>query len=122
MDKDNMELLMKLNMSVISAFALAAGLALGALPAAAGPGLTPTAKSVAAAQDHVVLASHARRDRRWSKRRAHRRHVTVVDAPFAYVETRGHRRTAVDAPFTSVRVGRRGTWVRAPFVDIYVPR
>ncbi len=52
----------------------------------------------------------------------HHRHVVVVDAPFTYVETRRYNRVAVDAPFASVRVGGRGTWVRAPFVNLWVPR
>jgi hypothetical protein len=30
--------------------------------------------------------------------------------------------THVEAPFASVHVGRYGTWVRAPFVDLFVPR
>jgi hypothetical protein len=29
--------------------------------------------------------------------------------------------THVEAPFASVHVGRYGTWVRAPFVDLFVP-
>jgi hypothetical protein len=45
-----------------------------------------------------------------------------VRAPFTRVKRRGWRSTSVDAPFTSVRVRPHGVWVRAPFVNIYVPR
>ena len=57
--------------------------------------------------------------------RPYRRHhhgSHVVDAPFTHVETGVRGRVAVDAPFASVRVDRRGTWVRAPFVNLFVPR
>lgn len=40
--------------------------------------------------------------------------------PFAYVES--GRRVVVEAPFTTVYVGRRGRYVRAPFVNIWIPR
>lgn len=46
----------------------------------------------------------------------------VVDAPTTYVKTGYRRRVAVDAPLTAVRVHRRGVWVRAPFVNLWVPR
>lgn len=55
----------------------------------------------------------------------HRRYYRgdrYVRAPFTRVRTRGWRSTSVDAPFTSVRVRPHGVWVRAPFVNIYVPR
>ena len=62
------------------------------------------------------------RDRKWHRRYASNYDgVTVVDAPFTTVETGYRHRVAVDAPFTSVRAGHRGVWVRAPFVDLYVP-
>ncbi|MGA7545696.1 MAG: hypothetical protein WBW08_07700 [Methyloceanibacter sp.] len=32
------------------------------------------------------------------------------------------RQTHVEAPFASVHGGGYGTWVRAPFVDLSVPR
>jgi hypothetical protein len=82
-------------------------------------------KTTAAPSSHVVAINHEHRPR-WKKRRAHRYHDHdsdhVVDAPFTHVETGYRRRVAVDAPFTGVRVSRRGVWVRAPFVDLYVPR
>ena len=43
-----------------------------------------------------------------------------VRAPFTSVDTNGG--THVEAPFASVHDDRYGTWVRAPFVDIFVPR
>jgi hypothetical protein len=46
----------------------------------------------------------------------------VVEAPTTRVETNRRGKVAVDAPFTSVRRDNRGVHVRAPFVDIYVPR
>lgn len=49
-------------------------------------------------------------------------HDRVVDAPFTHVETGPRHRTSVWAPFTRVHVSRRGTYVRAPFVDLFVPR
>lgn len=45
---------------------------------------------------------------------------TYVRAPFTSVDT--GRDTWVAAPFARVYSGRRGTWVRAPFVDLWVPR
>lgn len=57
-------------------------------------------------------------DRRY--RRYHRRHREIVDAPFTHVEA--GRRVIVDAPFAHVSVGRRGRHVRAPFVDLWLPR
>jgi hypothetical protein len=93
----------------IRSFALAlaaAGLAsIVALPAPvfAGPGAAaaPEAGSVL-----VQEAGYYRR--RWRYR----------DGP--YVDTR--RETFVAAPFARVYSGRFGTWVRAPFVNLWVPR
>lgn len=45
---------------------------------------------------------------------------TVVDAPGAYVRTKG-RDTLVEAPFTEVDKRNGETHIRAPFVDITVP-
>lgn len=43
-----------------------------------------------------------------------------VDAPTTYVESGRH--VVVEAPFTSVYVGRHGRHIRAPFVDLWIPR
>ena len=43
-----------------------------------------------------------------------------VRAPFTDVDVNGG--THVEAPFTGVHTNRYGTWVRAPFVDLFVPR
>jgi hypothetical protein len=61
---------------------------------------------------------------RWERRRYRDRYWRPghVRAPFTRVETRGYRHSSVDAPFASVRVRPWGVWVRAPFVDLYVPR
>jgi hypothetical protein len=45
---------------------------------------------------------------------------TYVRAPFTEVDT--HRGTWVAAPFARVYSGRHGTRVRAPFVNLWVPR
>lgn len=45
---------------------------------------------------------------------------THVRAPFASVDVDDG--THVEAPFTSVHTDRRGTYVRAPFVDLWIPR
>ena len=72
---------------------------------------------------HTVVRVHDD-GRRWGYGRYYRNYDrgTVVDAPTTYVDTRGYRRVWVDAPFTAVRVHPRGVWVRAPFVDLYIPR
>jgi hypothetical protein len=104
---------------------VAAGLLAAALPAGAAP--LGTARSIASAESHVVRIGS--RDRDWEDRSyrsyKHRRYAKrghYVRAPFTRVKTRGSRWTSVDAPFASVRVRPWGTWVRAPFVDLYVPR
>lgn len=62
-----------------------------------------------------------RRYRGYKYRRYNKRYRRApVYAPYTYVSPR-RGRVAVDAPFASVRVGR-GVRVRAPFVDIWVPR
>lgn len=76
---------------------------------------------------HDRTIVHVSNDEDYGWRRNHRRNhrydgPVVVDAPFTYVETGYRRRVAVDAPFTSVRVHRGGVWVRAPFVNLWVPR
>jgi hypothetical protein len=91
-------------------------------PAEAAP--LASARTATANSSAVVQIRDYRDDDYDYGRRYHRRYRerTYVRAPFTRVETRGYRATAVDAPFASVRVGRRGTWVRAPFVDLFVPR
>jgi hypothetical protein len=78
----------------------------------------------AGAASAVVQIHDAWDDDRYYERRHYRRYKgrSYVRAPFTRVETRGYRRTSVDAPFASVRVRRHGTYVRAPFVDLYIPR
>jgi len=73
-----------------------------------------------AAQSAVVRVHDEWDGDRYDRRRYHRR--GYIRAPFTRVETRGRRWTSVDVPFASVRVRRSGVWVRAPFVDLYVPR
>jgi hypothetical protein len=51
-------------------------------------------------------------------RHHHGRSVHVRE-PFTAVDV--DPGTHVEAPFASVHVGRYGTWVRAPFVDLFVP-
>ncbi len=86
--------------------------------AGAGPVAPPATTS---ASSSMVLKVHDYHDD-WHPYRRRYARSTYVRAPFTRVETRGYRATAVDAPFVSVRVGRRGTWVRAPFVDLFSPR
>ncbi len=105
------------------ATALMAGVAAAALPA--GAGATPigaaakNAKNVSAPSE--VVKVHARKDRH-HHRRYYERHdyERDVDAPFTHVETGRH--TFVDAPFAMVYVGRHGRYVRAPFVNLWIPR
>jgi hypothetical protein len=103
--------------SALAAFvAVACGALLAvSLPAAAGP--ISAAQGESAHEGAVELV----RDGHWRRRNRGYYDDYYVDAPFTRVERRG-RRVAVDAPFASVRKGRYGTWVRALFVDLYVPR
>jgi hypothetical protein len=97
-------------------FAVASGALFSiSLPAAAVP--ISAAQGQSAHESPVELV----RDGYWRRRNRGYYDGYFVDAPFTRVERRG-RRVAVDAPFASVRKGRYGTWVRAPFVDLYVPR
>ena len=66
--------------------------------------------------DSAVVKVH----RRAGHNLRHYRRGRIVDAPFTYVET--GRRVVVDAPFATVYVGRHGRYVRAPFVNIWIPR
>ena len=45
-----------------------------------------------------------------------------VRAPFTSVDTNKSKGTQVQAPFTSVQTDDGGTRIRAPFVDLFVPR
>ena len=54
------------------------------------------------------------------KRRWRYNSDTYARAPFTEVDTR--RGTRVGAPFARVYSGPNGTWVRAPFVNLWAPR
>jgi hypothetical protein len=71
-----------------------------AAPASAGPGVVATPQARTAL---VQEAGYYRR--RWRYRDAYSGRETFVAAPFARVYS-----------------GRYGTWVRAPFVNLWVPR
>ena len=47
---------------------------------------------------------------------------TQVRAPFTSVDTNKSKGTQVEAPFTSVQTDDGRTRIRAPFVDLFVPR
>lgn len=67
---------------------------------------------------------HRRHGRHHRSNRHHDRYDgdddVVVDAPYTHVEHGG--RVVVEAPFTSVYVGRYGSRIQAPFVDLWIPR
>ncbi len=91
-----------------------AATAMFASAAAAHPGRT----NLAPAHGSGLIKVHDADDEyRWH--RHHRRHHSV-DAPYTRVEA--GRRVIVDAPFASVYVGREGRHIRAPFVNLWVPR
>jgi hypothetical protein len=105
------------------AMAMVAALAastIAVLPAAAGPASAHVSKLKSHKSNvvHVHRSSHD--DARHSRRRYHRHHSHVVDAPFTRVET--GRRVVVDAPFAHVTVNRHGRHIRAPFVNLWLPR
>lgn len=102
--------------------AAAAFLAIFGLPAGANAN-PAVVLGLSKAQPSAVVKTHDDADddadeddnhRRWYRPHRH------VDAPFTHVET--GRRVIVEAPFASVYVGRHGRHVRAPFVDLWVPR
>lgn len=112
-----------MSLSSKSIFAALAGLStcaiLGLSPAAAyptvdqGPGATSAVVKVHGDWDDE--------DGRWQRRRHHHHgHDHTVDAPFTHVET--GRRVVVDAPFAHVTVDRYGRHIRAPFVNLWLPR
>jgi hypothetical protein len=88
-------------------FALVLGLP-SAGSAAPGPMLTTAAAELMQPVDYD------------GKRRWRYRNGTHVRALFASVDS--DRDTYVAAPFAQVYSGRYGTWVRAPFVNLWVPR
>jgi hypothetical protein len=88
-------------------FALVLGLP-SAGSAAPGPILTTAAAELVQPVDYD------------GKRRWRYRNGTHVRALFASVDS--DRDTYVAAPFARVYSGRYGTWVRAPFVNLWVPR
>lgn len=107
----------------IATVALAAGtMCLASLPhqAAASPAhLAGGARSTLAADAADLHRIGHRHSRRIVRR--HRHDDVEVDAPTTYVRTyRGY--VVVEAPFTSVERSHRGVRVRAPFVDLWVPR
>lgn len=83
----------------------------------ANAGAMPT---IAGGTSVSSLVVQVHQDWRHGDRRWHR--DDHVHAPFTHVETRRGRSTEVHAPFAAVRSERRGVWVRAPFVNLYVPR
>ena len=116
-----------LSRALAPALILTAAVALGLEPAAAGPWSGQRGQALGSGSAVVRISD----DDGGGGRHRHHRHAHhfdyddddgVVRAPFTYVDARSSGRVAVDAPFTSVRVGRHGVWVRAPFVDLFVPR
>jgi hypothetical protein len=79
-------------------------------PASAAPGLVATPEAGTA-----VVQEAGYYKRRWRYRDG-----AYVRAPFAEVDT--YHDTWVATPFARVYSGRAGTWVRAPFVNLWVPR
>lgn len=103
-------------MSYVRTLTFAASLAAGGIafqPASIAAPFGARAAFATAPESSVVSVRH----RHYGKRYYRRGHI--VDAPFAYVES--GRRTYVEAPFTTVYVGRRGRYIRAPFVDLFIP-
>ncbi len=91
---------------------LASGLLIGATAAAtAAPVLRPLSEGASA----VVRVNDDDRNDGYDRDRG-----TVVDVPGAYVDTR--RGTVVDAPGAHVEVEGNRVRVRAPFVNLNLPR
>jgi hypothetical protein len=119
-----------LSRALVPALVITAAMAMGLEPAAAGPWSGHRGQAFGSGSAVVRVSDDDSRGRH--HRRVHPDDYDdygddddddgVVRAPFAYVDARYSGRVAVDAPFTSVLVGRRGVWVRAPFVDLYVPK
>ncbi len=112
--------------------ALAAGLALAASTlsaAAAGPAhqaataLQPGLERGAGAVQTIGYRRYYRDDyRTYERRRYHYRDRYDYDAPYVRHYGRHYGRTRVDAPYAHVHRDRHGVHVRAPYVNIYIPR
>jgi hypothetical protein len=109
--------------------AAAAVLTAGALLSAPASALSIPAQHAAAgahgAGQHISKVHTKRHHTHHQKYSAKRyRHHHVVEAPFTRVETgrRYRRGVIVDAPFAFVSVNRHGRTIRAPFVDLWIPR
>jgi hypothetical protein len=86
----------------------------------AGQASAAPAPVVAAPQD-AGLVQNVDYQRRWWRNYYKGKYGTDhVRAPFTSVDS--GRDTYVRAPFARVYDGRGGTWVRAPFVNLFVPR
>ena len=96
--------------TLVVAAASFAWLAGPSAPASAAPGLVAMPEA-----DTAVVQEAGYYKRRWRYRDG-----AYVRAPFTEVDT--HRDTWVAAPFARVYSGRRGPGVRAPFVNLWVPR
>lgn len=102
-----------------AAAAVAVALFAAALPASAAP---LGVRAAEAKSETLVTEVHYKR--KYAKRykgryyKYGRRHV---DAPYTYVD-RYSGRTVVDAPHAYVTRSRRGVHIRAPYVNLYVPR
>ncbi|HLC09148.1 MAG TPA: hypothetical protein VJK06_07675 [Methyloceanibacter sp.] len=92
--------------------AIGLGVAVGSTHALAAP-----AQSAKIEAKNSLVQTVGNKKRRTYYRDSDGEHVR---APFASVDT--GRGTHVDAPFASVHTDRGGTYVRAPFVDLWVPR
>lgn len=124
-------------LSTIFAAALVAAIALIGLKPdtadAAGISSLATSAPPAATPSRDVEKVHYRKryyrkrhwgKRRWGKRRHYTRHYRGYrgyDNGYYYGRRHYSRPVIVDAPFTHVYVGR-GVHVRAPFVNLWVPR
>lgn len=111
------------------AVAVAAVFISGALLSAPAVALSMPAQQAAGgyhADRAQIVKVHAKRHHTHHQKYAAKRHRhhQVVEAPFTRVET-GHRYrrgVIVDAPFAFVSVNRHGRTIRAPFVDLWIPR
>ena len=99
-------------------------LALAGAAVAAGVSFAPQGQAAPAAVQRAPAQSQLvqRVDADAYYWRHHRRYArgTHVRAPGTAVDVEGG--TQVEAPFTMVHTDRHGTWVRAPFVDLFIPR